>query len=70
MKRCTKRLASRKPEPTPDQVRQYMQALAEEHYQAWHAELTTSAPHWVYLIGLHLRLVELEHLEEAAAEFL
>ena len=28
------------------------------------------APYWVYLIGLHLRMVELEHLEEAVQELL
>ena len=69
MKRC-KRPASRQPEPTADQIRGYMQALAEEHHEAWQVELTSSQPHWVYLIGLHLRLVELEHVEEAAREFL
>jgi hypothetical protein len=57
-------------EPTSDQISQYMHALAEEHQAAWHAELTSPAPHWVYLIGLHLRLVELEHVEEAAQELL
>ena len=70
MKRGRKQAAARKTEPTPDQIRGYMQALAEEHQQAWQAELTSSQPHWVYLIGLHLRLVELEHVEEAAQEFL
>ena len=62
--------APAKPEPTCDHIQQYMQALAEEHQAAWHAELTSAAPHWVYLIGLHLRLVELEHVEEAAQELL
>ena len=70
MKRCNKQPASRKPEPTADQIRRHMQCMANEHHEAWHAELTSSQPHWVYLIGLHLRLVELEHLEEAVQEFL
>jgi hypothetical protein len=67
MKRCRKQPASGKTEPTADQIISYMQALADA---AWGAELTSSAPHWVYLIGLHLRLIELEHVEEAAQELL
>ena len=62
--------APSKTEPTPDHIRHYMQALAEEHQAAWHAELTSAAPHGVYLIGLHLRLIELDHVEEAAQELL
>ena len=61
---------TRKTEPTPDQIRRYIQCSADEHQCAWQAELTSSAPHWVYLLGLHLRLVELDHLEAAVEEFL
>ena len=62
--------APAKTEPTADQIISYMQALAEEHHADWVAELTSSAPHWVYLICLHLRLIELEHVEEAVQELL
>ncbi len=62
--------ASRQPEPTADQIRQYMQAMADQHQEAWHKELTSSAPEWIYLLALHLRMAELEHLDEAAVEFL
>ena len=65
-----KRVAPRLAGPTPDQIRGYIQVMAEEHQQAWHAELMGAAPYWVYLMALHLRLVELDHMEEAAQEFL
>jgi len=55
---------------TFDQISLYMQCLEDEHQQAWHVELTGPAPHWVYLLGLHLRMVELEQLEPAAQELL
>ena len=70
MKHCRKQPASRKTEPSADQIRRYLQCAAEEHQHAWHEELMSSAPHWVYLIALHLRLAELDHLEEAAEDFL
>jgi hypothetical protein len=47
-----------------------MECMADEHQLAWHTELLSSAPHWVYLLGLHLRMCELEHLEPAAGELL
>ena len=70
MKRCRKQSTHRKPEPTPDLLRQYMQTLSEEHQEAWHSELMSAAPYWTYLLGLHLRLVELENLEAGAEELL
>ena len=68
--RTRTRACRQKPNPTADQIRQYMQRLAEEHDEAWHGELMTAAPHWIYLINLHLRMVELEHMEAAVQEFL
>ena len=65
-----KRLAPPATEPTPDQLRQYMRLMADEHQQAWHEELMDHVPYWIYLIGLHLRMVELEHMETAVQEFL
>ena len=47
-----------------------MRLMADEHQQAWHEELMDHAPYWIYLIGLHLRMVELEHMETAVQEFL
>jgi hypothetical protein len=56
--------------PTPDVIRRYIQCAADEHQVARQAELTSSAPHWVYLLNLHLRMVELERLEEGVQELL
>ncbi len=71
MRRASRtRVCRRKPNPTADEIRGYMQALDEEHQAAWYQELLTSAPHWVYLINLHLRMVELEHMEEGVQELL
>ena len=33
-------------------------------------EVMSSEPEWIYLLGLYLRIVELEHLEEASEDFL
>lgn len=65
-----KRPAPQVTEPTPDQIRQRIQLMSDEHQQAWQQELTSAAPYWVHLISLHLRMVELEHLEEATEELL
>jgi hypothetical protein len=72
MRRASRKpsVRTRKTEPTPDQIRQYIRCSVDEHHLSWQAELTSSEPHWAYLLGLHLRLVELEHLETAAGELL
>jgi hypothetical protein len=57
-------------DPTPDQLRQYMSALANNHHQDFQIELNSAAPYWEYLLAVHLRLAELEHLEAAAVELL
>lgn len=54
----------------PDQMRDYMARLAADHEEAWTAELYSQRPEWIYLLGLHLRLVALEHLEPAVEELL
>ena len=57
-------------EPTPDDIRRYIQCSADEHQLAWKTELTSATPYWVYLLNLHLRLVELERMEEGMEELL
>lgn len=57
-------------QPTPDQIRRYLKALADQHHEDWSHEVKDEAPHWVYLVALHLRLVELEHMEAAVGELL
>ena len=72
MKRpCRRKTAqSKNSQPTPDQIRRYIECAADEHQLVWHAEVTSAAPHWVYLLNLHLRLVELERMEEGVKELL
>jgi hypothetical protein len=66
--------ASRKPSerrrPTPRQIRGYLEALQHEHQFAWQDELLSNGPQWVVMLGLHLRLVELERLAEGMQELL
>jgi hypothetical protein len=61
---------TRKTDPSPEQIRRYMQLMSDQHQLEWGAELRSQAPHWVYLIGLHLRMVELDRMEEAVQELL
>ena len=70
MKRCRKKSRPLKTDPTTDLLRQHIEAMAEEHREAWHCELMSAAPYWTYLLGLHLRLVELENLEAGVEELL
>ena len=73
MKGAHRRKTTRKSkttQPGPDEIRRYLECMADEHHLCWQAELTSSAPHWVYLLGLHLRLVELERMGEGAEELL
>jgi hypothetical protein len=71
MKRASRRRSvPNKPTPSADQIRQYVQLMSDQHQKAWQHELHSKAPHWTYLLGLHLRMVELDHLEAAAAELL
>lgn len=70
MKKTSRKRRLRAATPTPDQIQAYIQAMNEQHQLEWRAELKSSAPHWEYLLGLHLRLVELEHLESGSAELL
>jgi len=40
------------------------------HQEAWQRELHSALPNWTLLLGLHLRLVELENMESAVQELL
>ena len=68
MKRASSKRAARNKKPSPDLVRQYIQSLVEQHQHEWHEELMAAAPYWTHLLCLHLRIVELDHLEEAVQE--
>jgi hypothetical protein len=70
MKRPSHGRKTHRPRPTPDQLLQHIQAFADQHHHEWQLELTDQAPNWTYLLGLHLRLVELEQLTPATGELL
>jgi hypothetical protein len=38
--------------------------------QVWVEEITAASPNWGRILGVHVRLSELEHLAEAAQELL
>lgn len=66
----SKRTTTPASEPTFEDLSQYVQQMANEHQKAWRRELMGKAPCWECLIAMHLRMVELEHLESAVQEFL
>ena len=72
MKRVSRKRSSskEKTESRPDQIRAHIEFLLDEHTGAWQSELFSDAPRWPVVLGLHLRLSELEHLEQGAGELL
>jgi hypothetical protein len=59
----------RKPVPrNPDEIQQYVQTLYDEHQQEWQSAILDPAPDWPFLLALHLRMIELDHLETAVQE--
>ena len=72
MKRPRHRIERTQP-PKPasvDTLRSYMRAMSANHNEEWSTELMSESPYWAYLLGLHLRMIELDHLEEAVQELL
>ncbi len=55
---------------TLDEIQIYIEQLCDHHQQEWHKRLIAPAPDWTYLLGLHLRIVELEHMQPAVEELL
>ena len=56
--------------PSPRQIRDYLEVLQHEHHLAYNVELLSDDPQWIMLLGLHLRMVELEQLEAGMQELL
>ena len=55
---------------TCDELLNFARLMADQYQEEWHRELLEDKPEWTYLMGLHLRLVELEQLEPAVKELL
>lgn len=62
--------AQRPPAVSLDTLRSYMKAMSANHNEDWQQELMSEAPYWTHLLALHLRMIELDHLEEAVGELL
>jgi hypothetical protein len=65
--------ASRKRAPqqlSPERFREYVQELQREHQAAWNEQAFSDGPQWIVMLGLHLRLVELERLADSLEELL
>jgi hypothetical protein len=69
-KRKITRAAAPKSQPTLDELQAYLEKFYQQHQQEWQAEILEAAPEWHYLLGLHLRMVELENMQAAMGEFL
>lgn len=66
MRRAARKKSARlKTPPTADQLQNFIHAMRVEHELQFTQELHSRAPHWEYLLALHLRLTELEHLVPA-----
>ncbi len=70
MKKKIKQTTAKTPCPTPDEFQAYLEKFYDQHQKEFCDELLEPAPEWIYLLGLHLRLVEMEHLVPAVEELL
>lgn len=70
MKRASRKCRNQNLQLPPAGMREYLDFLIADHTMAWEVEVTSPSPRWQVVLGLHLRLAELEHLEEAAGELL
>lgn len=69
MRRASRKKSVRvKTPPTADQLQNFIHAMRVEHELYFTQELHSRAPHWEYLLALHLRLTELEHLVPAVGD--
>jgi hypothetical protein len=69
-KRRTKPTIRPQSESSPDEIRAYLEKFYDQHQAEWHAEILDPHPEWIYLLGVHLRLIELEKMESALEEVL
>ncbi len=52
------------------QTQALIERVVDQLQEAWQEEILSDAPQWGCALGAHLRLCELEHLQEAAGELL
>ena len=69
MRRASRKKSVRKKTPpTADQLQNFIDAMRVEHEFHFTRELHSAAPNWEYLLALHLRMTELEHLVPAVGD--
>jgi hypothetical protein len=66
MSRSQRRPIGRRKKVTPDEIRAYIEEAYQARQTEWCIELIDRCNDvdWAALLGLHLQLVELEHLRE------
>ena len=55
---------------TNDELLNFARLMIDQYQQEWHRELQEAKPEWIYLLNLHLRMVELEQMEPAVKELM
>jgi hypothetical protein len=72
-----KKQSSRRPPPsrskrkklvTPEQIRTYIKDMYDARQGEWSSSLLHRKIDWSYLLGLHLQMMELEHLQSKIEE--
>ena len=67
MKKKTRR---RKAPVTLEETQARIDHAIDQFQEAWLVEVLSEAPSWGIALGVHLRLCELEHLEQACEELM
>ncbi len=70
MKKKTRCRRSPSRTTSPEQLQADIQSQSDRCQLLWQEEVTSGAPRWGVLLGLHLRLSELEYLWDAGQELL
>jgi len=69
-----KRVKSPAPKANPpasiEEILAFGWFISKIHQEEWQREIQSAAPDWTLALSLHLRLVELEHMQSAVAELL
>lgn len=53
-----------------EELRANFEMMADTLHDLWAEEVLSDCPRWGHVLGLHLQICELEHLEEAGWELL
>ena len=53
-----------------EELRAKFEMMADTLHDLWAEEVLSDSPRWGHVLGLHLQISEIEHLEEAGWELL